>query len=633
MKSPAASPVISAKADPVAVPSPSSVSRRYSKGRIPSSPLLATSPSFGPASTTSAFSGLSLGPGYYESPGSFYKSRSSASLSNAGDGGDVTPGGTILPPLPKTSIFLDNRLPTEYFKQDILKIIHRLRIHRWTKYVSPEMAKDLQVTRISGALTNAVYCVAPPTYIREVIKMAHKAKVIGGVDQLTGQPVSFNGSTMATAEATAEDLGYSSSYSIPSSSITKRVPPKLLLRVYGPQVENLIDRKSELNILARLSRRNIGPNLLGIFANGRFEQFLDAITLTKDDVRHPDVSIQIAKRMRELHDLIKLDEKEERQQGPCAFVNITKWLAPARDKLIQLQRKPQYQGRNVFKDILGVDKFDDFEAAIFKYKAWVESQYATDEKPGPKAVSVGQDRIKEKIVFSHNDTQYGNLLRILPPKGSPLLSPAFEHRQIVVIDFEYSGANTRGYDIVNHFCEWMSDYLSPEKPWKIHHDKYPTKSQRRNLIQGYVEHGYSTRAKQHPSDSSSQAAFFDDDAIEAEIKALEKEIENWRAGVSAHWAIWGLVQAVIDAEEDEKLREEKAVAEGYKFEESKDDAVAEAKAPEEEEEETEEEEAFDYIGYVKEKIDLFWGDLLKLGVVTKEEYSGPYVMIANDDKE
>lgn len=49
--------------------------------------------------------------------------------------------------------------------------------------------------------------------------------------------------------------------------------PSLLLRVYGKNVDELIDRDSELMTLIKLSQKRIGPRLLGIFTNGRFEQF------------------------------------------------------------------------------------------------------------------------------------------------------------------------------------------------------------------------------------------------------------------------------------------------------------------------------------------------------------------------
>lgn len=82
---------------------------------------------------------------------------------------------------------------------------------------------------------------------------------------------------------------------------------------------------------------------------------------------------------------------------------------------------------------------------------------------------------------------------------------------------------------------------------------------------------------------TSRAQSFDDEAIEAEVEALEQESMNWRAAVSAHWAIWGLVQAVIDASADAKMREDMVTSEGYKFEDAtKDEGSDEDEAEEEE---------------------------------------------------
>lgn len=48
-------------------------------------------------------------------------------------------------------------------------------------------------------------------------------------------------------------------------------------------------------------------------------------------------------------------------------------------------------------------------------------------------------------------TQYGNILRMKPEGESPLLLPANQHKQLVVIDFEYSNANVPGLEFANHF--------------------------------------------------------------------------------------------------------------------------------------------------------------------------------------
>lgn len=55
-----------------------------------------------------------------------------------------------------------------------------------------------------------------------------------------------------------------------------------------------------------------------------------------------------------------------------------------------------------------------------------------------------------------------------------------------MIDFEYAGYNTRGFDIGNHFCEWMADYHSA-RPSLMHQDRYPTKSEQLNFLEAYIE--------------------------------------------------------------------------------------------------------------------------------------------------
>lgn len=478
-------------------------------------------------------------------------------------------GGEEEPIIRNVNSFLDNTLPGEYFKQDVLRLIHQLKIPKWKSVDSASMANDIVISRISGALTNAVYCVEPPPYLKDLIKAAHTANIIGGVDQVTG------------AQVTSK------------KSYHYKIPPKLLLRVYGPQASNLIDRDAELAVLSRLSLRKIGPKLLGTFTNGRFEQFLNATALTKEDLRDPDVSAQIAKRMRELHDNIPL-LLEERLKGPSVWKNIRSWAEPAKK---QLETLVATKDSDAIKRILGVDKIEEFFEAVEKYKKWVyEKEKLSDES------------VKRELVFAHNDAQYGNLLRVLPPPGSPLLYPQNEHRQIVVIDFEYSGANPRGYDIANHFCEWMSDYHQEDRPWEIHEERYPTKKEQMNLIESYVEHGM---------------AEFDDIAMAKESEMLFEQVRRWRPAVSAHWCIWGIVQAVIDTENQKLLDLEKADTLNEQYKVVKTSSGNSGTSSSDEDESVEDEsDTFDYFAYSSEKAQLFWTDLIQFGIISEQEYNG-----------
>lgn len=48
-------------------------------------------------------------------------------------------------------------------------------------------------------------------------------------------------------------------------------------------------------------------------------------------------------------------------------------------------------------------------------------------------------------------TQYGNILRVIPDGESPLMLPQNAHKQLIVIDFEYANANLVGLEFANHF--------------------------------------------------------------------------------------------------------------------------------------------------------------------------------------
>ena len=236
------------------------------------------------------------------------------------------------------------------FKGDVLRLTHTLRIKGWRR-VPLDHNDSIEIERLSGALTNAVYVVSPPKDMETQVEPG------------------------------------------------KRPPAKLLLRVYGPQVENIIDRDNELGVLRRLARKKIGPRLLGTFENGRFEQFFNAFTLTPADLRDPDTSKKIAKRMRELHDGVDLLE-EEKNDGPFVLKNWDQWLghvekvATELDKIILSGNSAPVRGPgDAWRQrgfVCGVE-WTKFKAVFDKYREWLSAQYG------------GTKSLREQLVFAHND--------------------------------------------------------------------------------------------------------------------------------------------------------------------------------------------------------------------------------------
>jgi len=109
-----------------------------------------------------------------------------------------------------------------------------------------------------------------------------------------------------------------------------------------------------------------------------------------------------------------------------------------------------------------------------------------------------------------------------------------------------------------------------------------------------------------------------DEATESEIARLMLEARIWRVANSAQWVAWGIVQAKIPQmrplppaqttlDSDPLSPEMAALAQD-----------AHDKRPEEGGDETEEEE-FDYLGYAQERAMFFWGDVVQLGLVGREE--------------
>lgn len=464
------------------------------------------------------------------------------------------------------------------FKNDIIRTAHTLRLKGWRR-VPLGSGDSVAVERLSGALTNAVYVVTPPP-------------------------------------------------DVPACQ-GKKPPTKVLLRIYGPQIEHLIDRDNELKVLQRLARKKIGPRLLGTFRNGRFEQFFNAITLRPTDLRDPDTSRQIAKRTRELHDGIEL-LPQERDAGPGVWKNWDQWqgnmakIITYLDKQLESTTGADERGGSVIHAwkargyVCGVP-WAQFRDAVARYRAHLNGCYKD------------QRAVKERLVFAHNDTQYGNILRIRPDdEKSPLLQAVNKHKQLVVIDFEYAAANTLGLEFANHFTEWTYNYHDAAAPYACSTDRYPTPEEQRRFIKAYVDHRPQfltacATPRLRPADSgsslgssapapslvttasSSSIADFmlDSRAPPGGWGAAERDRERksddqvrrpvdetrlWRPANSAQWVAWGIVQASVPG-----LNANKRPLPADAALRAEEDAGA---------------NEFDYLSYAQDRALFFWGDEL-----------------------
>ncbi|KAM6926360.1 choline kinase alpha isoform 1-T1 [Lycodopsis pacificus] len=288
-------------------------------------------------------------------------------------------------------------------------------------------------------------------------------------------------------------------------------PRSVLLRLYGAILqmscnkgdsrqsnkENLFQGAEamvlESVMFAILAERELGPKLYGIFPQGRLEQYVPSRKLDTCELSDPSISAEVAEKMAKFHVMRMPFNKEP------------KWLFGTMDKyLSQVMRLNFTRESHLrrFNRLLGYNLPKEMDML----KSLLESTHSP-------------------VVFCHNDCQEGNVLLLKGRQSS-------DKQKLMLIDFEYSSYNYRGFDIGNHFCEWMYDYSCEEFPFfKVNAQAYPSKAQQLHFIESYLRE----------SDRG-----FDNLSEEDQMKLKEElHVEVNRFSLASHffWCLWSIIQA------------------------------------------------------------------------------------------
>uniref|UniRef100_A0A8C9S4S2 Ethanolamine kinase n=1 Tax=Scleropages formosus TaxID=113540 RepID=A0A8C9S4S2_SCLFO len=290
-------------------------------------------------------------------------------------------------------------------------------------------------------------------------------------------------------------------------------PRNVLLRLYGAILqmscnkgetkqsnkENVIQGAEamvlESVMFAILAERDLGPKLYGIFPQGRLEQFVPSRKLETTELKVPSLSAEIAQKMARFHGMRMPFNKEP------------KWLFGTMEKYLNQVLRITFTREShvrMFSHLMSFNLPQEMETL----KSLLEST------PSP-------------VVFCHNDCQEGNILLLNGRENS-------DRQKLMLIDFEYSSYNYRGFDIGNHFCEWMYDYTYDNFPFfKANSKNYPTKAQQLHFISSYLLE----------SDSG-----FGNLSEEDQMKVKEEMlVEVNRFALASHffWSLWSIIQARI----------------------------------------------------------------------------------------
>ncbi|XP_037088241.1 choline/ethanolamine kinase-like [Pollicipes pollicipes] len=288
-------------------------------------------------------------------------------------------------------------------------------------------------------------------------------------------------------------------------------PTRVLLRMYGQVQEGSHESITESVIFTLLAERRLGPKLYGIFPGGRLEEFIQASSLSYSELRDPRISQQIAQKMTTVHSLRVPICKEP----TFMWQTMKKWIHLVNDYL---------------KDTTSVehrDKADIIEAlrlCVFEDEVdWLKRLFARAPSP---------------VVFCHNDCQEGNILR--PNGGRP------GQHQLTLIDFEYCSYGYRGFDVANHFCEWLYDYAIDEYPhFSEHPENWPTEQEQLRFIRAYLRHRNNTAEERTPPAENGDEKTYS--AEEVEEQRMLDEVKVYCLASHLFWTLWSVVNAHVSA--------------------------------------------------------------------------------------
>lgn len=288
-------------------------------------------------------------------------------------------------------------------------------------------------------------------------------------------------------------------------------PRNVLLRLYGAILQMSCNKgephqsNKEINsqgaeamvlesvMFAILAERELGPKLYGIFPQGRLEQYIPSRKLETIELSVPSISAEIAQKMAQFHGM------------RMPFNKNPKWLFGTMEKYLSQVLKlsfPRDSHMRRFNHLMSYNLPQEMETL----RSLLEST--------PSAV-----------VFCHNDCQEGNILLLHGRENS-------DRQKLMLIDFEYSSYNYRGFDIGNHFCDWMYDYSHDKFPFfKVNTRNWPSKAQQLHFYGSYLRE----------SDPG-----FDNLTEEDQLKMKEElyfEVNRFALASHFFWGLWSIVQA------------------------------------------------------------------------------------------
>lgn len=261
----------------------------------------------------------------------------------------------------------------------------------------------------------------------------------------------------------------------------------VLVRIYGPGTDRMIDRDQERLSMAVFHRMGFAAPLYGRFRNGIVYGYSPGVVVTLKLVHQPHVRSLIARMMAQMH-MVNPDGVEDNgtkfSKEPSIFRVLKKWC-----DLI-----PVYDDESTQK------RFNE----IFTSKAHVRNEIDGLQRE--------LEPLGSPVVLCHNDLLFKNIIY------------NEEKQKVTFIDFEYVAFNYQAFDIANHFCEFagMED---------VDYSRFPDREYQLDWLRTYLECYHERLGQQSRG------------VTPLELETLFVQVNKFVLASHLMWMLWGVIQA------------------------------------------------------------------------------------------
>eukprot|EP01067_Filipodium_phascolosomae_P009373 Filipodium_phascolosomae@DN8352_c0_g1_i1.p1 len=306
---------------------------------------------------------------------------------------------------PYTDVFLD---------RDDIDGINKLVIERCSEIVGTTDTAELAWKNLSGGITN---------HLKKVYRRQENKQ------ESVNEHCNNEGiSERCVAQGDSQQTNPQRKPSLKETATSKFV----IVRIYGQNSEQLIDRPREHLVTDHMVQYNFGKKVYVRFQNGQVEQWLNGGCPTPTAMLAEDLSRKIAIRVATLHSVPIPSTLQTDHMWPTLW----KWF------------------HRVCKDSEGVNDGSGSETISWTR---IEQMMQTTQHVN--------NSYQAPVVMSHNDLLAGNVF-------------IKEDGTIDFIDYEYCWPNHRGFDLGNHFCECAG--------FDCEWDLFPSKEQQIHFIEIYL---------------------------------------------------------------------------------------------------------------------------------------------------